>query len=167
MAPLNGMLADDFNNDGNLDILVCGNDYGNEVSAGRYDAVNGLLLAGDGKGNFSAETMLQSGIFINGDAKALIRLQGQGGNYLVAASQNSGPLQLYSLQKNNGTLLKVNNDDRYALLQLKNGKTRKQEFYYGTSFLSQSAKGVHANAAVNTVTVVNNKGEERKISWQP
>ncbi|MDR0791938.1 MAG: VCBS repeat-containing protein, partial [Chitinophagaceae bacterium] len=49
---INGMVIDDFNNDGNLDVLMSGNDYGTEVSIGRLDAMNGLLLQGDGKGNF-------------------------------------------------------------------------------------------------------------------
>ena len=38
MAPLNGMVAGDVNQDGFLDIIICGNDYGTEVSTGRYDA---------------------------------------------------------------------------------------------------------------------------------
>ena len=54
MAPLNGMQTGDFNGDGNLDIAICGNDYGNEITAGRYDAMNGLVLLGDGAGNFKA-----------------------------------------------------------------------------------------------------------------
>ena len=49
MAPLYGMVVDDFNGDGNLDVAVNGNDYGNEVTNGRYDALNGLVLLGDGK----------------------------------------------------------------------------------------------------------------------
>ncbi|MEO7120796.1 MAG: VCBS repeat-containing protein, partial [Ginsengibacter sp.] len=71
MAPVFGMIVDDFNNDGNLDVLLCGNDFGNEVRDGRYDAMNGLLLLGDGKGNFVPQTILKSGIYIPGNAKAL------------------------------------------------------------------------------------------------
>ena len=100
LAPLNGMVADDFNNDGNLDIAISGNDYGNEVSAGRYDAMNGIVLLGDGMGNFKAETILQSGLFINGDGKALVSLQGPGNNYLLAATQNRGSLKLFRMRKN-------------------------------------------------------------------
>lgn len=37
------MLAEDFDGDGNLDILINGNDYGTEVSVGRYDACNGII----------------------------------------------------------------------------------------------------------------------------
>ena len=53
ISPLNGMLADDFDGDGNLDVLINGNDFGTEVSIGRYDALNGLLLKGNGTGGFS------------------------------------------------------------------------------------------------------------------
>ena len=48
------MVADDFDGDGNLDVVINANDYGTEVQSGRYDALNGLLLKGDGKGNFTA-----------------------------------------------------------------------------------------------------------------
>ena len=37
-------MIDDFNGDGNLDIAAVGNDYGTEVSLGRYDAMNGLIM---------------------------------------------------------------------------------------------------------------------------
>lgn len=65
------MLANDFDGDGNLNLLAVGNDYGTEVSVGYYDACNGLFLKGDGTGNFKPETILQSGWFVPGNAKAL------------------------------------------------------------------------------------------------
>ena len=43
------MIADDFDADGNLDLAINTNDYGTDVSVGRYDALNGLMLKGDGK----------------------------------------------------------------------------------------------------------------------
>ena len=52
ISALNGMAVDDFDGDGNLDVLINGNDWGTEVTVGRYDALNGLLLRGDGKGEF-------------------------------------------------------------------------------------------------------------------
>ena len=66
ISQLNGMVVDDFDGDGNLDVAISGNDYGTEVATGRYDAFNGLMLKGDGKGNFkpinhSAEWDLYSG----------------------------------------------------------------------------------------------------------
>lgn len=62
-APLNGMLSRDINGDGNLDILAVGNNYAAEVFTGRYDALNGLYLQGDGKGNFTSVQLNRSGWF--------------------------------------------------------------------------------------------------------
>ncbi len=73
---INGMVADDFDGDGNLDVLMNGNDFGTDVSVGRYDAFNGLLmLSGDGQDGFQSKSILQSGIFIPGNGKALVKLR--------------------------------------------------------------------------------------------
>jgi hypothetical protein len=100
LSALNGMVADDFDGDGNLDVAINTNDYGTDVSIGRYDALNGLLLKGDGKGNFFPQSILQSGIFIPGNGKALIKLRGRNDSYLLAASQNRGPLKIFELKNN-------------------------------------------------------------------
>ncbi len=63
------MAVDDFDGDGNLDVIINGNDWGTEVTVGRYDALNGLLLSGDGKGNFTPLSILESGIYIPGNGK--------------------------------------------------------------------------------------------------
>ena len=165
LAPLNGMVAGDFNNDGNLDVAISGNDYGNEVSAGRYDAMNGIVLLGEGNGNFKAQTILQSGLFINGDGKSLISLQGVGNNYFLAATQNRGALKLFKMRKND-KIIKANATDAYAIIQFKNGKTRKQEFYYGTSYLSQSSRFLNVDEnTVNSLRIFNNKGESRTVTF--
>jgi len=160
---VNGMIAEDFDGDGNLDVLINGNDFGTEASVGRYDALNGLLLKGDGKGNFQPLSILQSGIYIPGDGKALVKLQGANGKYLVAASQNKDYLKLFQLRKN-VRLIKVKPDDMYAVIHYKNGATVKQEFYYGTSFLSQSSRFItFANNNISSVMVTNSKGETRSL----
>ena len=97
---LNGFCVDDFDGDGNLDIVINGNDFGTEVTIGRYDALNGLLLRGDGKGNFSPLSILQSGIYIPGNGKALVKLKSSKGKYLMAASQNKGALKVFELKRN-------------------------------------------------------------------
>src|SRR4029079_4981569 len=93
-SAINGMIADDFDDDGNLDICINTNDYSTDPSNGRYDALNGLILKGDGKGRFIPLTILQSGIFIEGNGRALVKFRGNNGNVLVAASQNKGPLKI-------------------------------------------------------------------------
>lgn len=162
LAPLYGMVADDFNGDGNLDVAMNGNDFGTEVSTGRYDALNGLVLLGDGNGNFSAQTILQSGIFIPGDGKALVRLRQAGSHYLLAASQNQNLLKIFRQKKDN-PLIALQPGERYAVVHLKNGKSRKLEFSYGDSFLSQSARFITMNEAVERIEIFNRKGQRRLI----
>jgi hypothetical protein len=69
-APIYGMVIEDFNKDGWLDAAICGNDFGNEVTNGRSDALNGLILLGDGKGGFHEMDTKGSGFFVPGDAKS-------------------------------------------------------------------------------------------------
>ncbi len=162
VSVLNGMVADDFDGDGNLDVLINGNDFGTDVTTGRYDALNGLLLKGDGKGNFKPLSILQSGIYIPGDGKALVKLTGAQGKYFIAASQNKDSLKLFELRKNVQTF-KLNPDDVSAIIHYKNGKIAKEEFYYGTSFLSQSSRCLTLNQNIQSINITNSKGETRSV----
>jgi hypothetical protein len=164
VSVLDGMIADDFDGDGNLDVLINGNDFGTDVVIGRYDAMNGLLLKGDGKGNFQPLTILQSGIYIPGDGKALVKLAGASGKYLTAASQNRGDLKLFALRKN-VKIIKVNPDDVSAIIHYKNGSIEKKEFYYGNGFLSQSSRFLPVNNLVSSVEIINSKGVHRPVSF--
>jgi len=165
IAPLNGMVVDDFNDDGNLDMAAVGNDYGNEVSDGRYDAANGLILLGDGKGNFAAQTIEQAGLFVPGDAKALIKLRGADDVYLLAASQNRGPLKLFEHKNSAEKLIPLQATDRSVYIRLVNGKQRKEELYFGNSFLSQSGSFLEVNKNIKSIEIKNLKGKTRSISF--
>ena len=162
VSVLNGMVADDFDGDGNLDVLLNGNDFGTEVSIGRYDALNGLLLQGDGKGGFNPLSILQSGIYIPGDGKALVKLMNSKGNYMVAASQNKSDLKLFECRQKIQAL-KINADDVSAVLYFKNGSTQKEEFYYGNGFLSQSARFCSITPNVLRADITNSKGGRRTV----
>jgi hypothetical protein len=126
------MVAADFDGDGNLDLLMNGNDYGTEVSVGRYDAFNGLFLKGDGKGNFESKSILQSGIFIPGNGKALVALRNAENHLLIAASQNKGPLKIIALKRSYRGLPFMLLD-RSAIIQVRM-ENHEKENYYGSSF---------------------------------
>ncbi|MBC7744593.1 MAG: VCBS repeat-containing protein [Flavobacterium sp.] len=162
VSMLNGIVVEDFDGDGNLDLVINGNDYGTEVSVGRYDALNGLMLKGDGKGNFKPLSILESGIFVPGNGKALVNLKGKSGKTLIAASQNRGPLKIFELKKPM-RVFSLKSDDESIILKFKNGKSRKQEMYYGYSFLSQSSRTINASDQVSTILVTNSKNQTRKI----
>jgi hypothetical protein len=163
LSVINGMVVEDFDGDGNLDIVMNGNDYGTEVSVGRYDALNGLFLHGDGKGNFEPESILQSGIFIPGNGKALVKLRSASGKCLLAAGQNRGPLKILELKKNVRTI-PLQSSDISAVIRYKNGISRKQEIYYGASFLSQSGRFLNLDTNVSGVEITDDKGSKRALS---
>ena len=158
---MNGMLAEDFDGDGNLDVLMVGNDYGTDVSVGRYDACNGLLLKGNGKGNFASLTIQQSGWYVPGNAKALVKLRSSNGNCLIAASQNRGKMMIFELKKRL-QYIPLQSLDVSAVILYKSGNKQKREFYYGASFLSQSARFINVDSTVSSVTIKDSKGNTRQ-----
>ena len=164
LSALNGMIADDFDGDGNLDIAINTNDFGANVAAGRYDALNGLVLKGNGKGAFVAQTILQSGIFIPGDGKAFIKLRSKNNKYLLAASQNRGPLKVFELKKDI-TNIPLQSTDVSAEIVYKNGQQQKREFYYGSSFLSQSARFLSIDKNVSSVMITDSFGKTRTMRF--
>jgi len=159
---INGMVAEDFDGDGNLDLVINANDYGTETNVGRYDALNGLYLKGDGKGNFTPWSILQSGIFIPGNGKALVKLKSASGKCLLAAGQNRGPLKIFELKKDIKTI-RFGPSDVSAIIKFKNGAKRKQEIYYGSSFLSESGRFLNLDNNVESVEIKDVKGNTRKM----
>ena len=59
----------DFDHDGKKDILLGGNFYGVTPLLSRYDASVGLLLKGDGKGNFIPVPTAESGFVADGEVR--------------------------------------------------------------------------------------------------
>jgi hypothetical protein len=166
IAPINGMVATDVNSDGYLDVLMVGNDYGNEVFPGRYDALTGLLLYGDGKGNFAPVLSAKSGFLVEGDAKALVRMSSAAGNDIFVASQNRGDLKVFGLPNDafKGTVVKTGATDFYALLKHSGGQTERIELTYGSGFLSQSSRTIRVPEGVTQVEIFDFNGESRVVS---
>ncbi|SFD97950.1 FG-GAP-like repeat-containing protein [Spirosoma endophyticum] len=140
-APVFGMLSQDVDGDGNLDAVLVGNDHGSDMVAGRMDAFNGLVLKGDGKGGFKPLTLGQSGFYVPGNAKALVSWPDAQGHCRLAVTENRGPLRVFAVQQPQ-TFTPVDARTTVVDIRLKNGRTRRQEIPFGTSFYSQSARGV-------------------------
>jgi hypothetical protein len=171
VAPVFGMLSRDFDGDGHLDVLLVGNNYGTEVFTGRYDASIGLLLRGDGKGNFRPQPVGQSGFFVGGDAKGIAFLYGSKGEELILVTQNQDSLRVFTstttLPKTNGAsqrLIPLAPLDAWAEIQYHDGRKERREFYHGSTYLSQSSRQVALSPDVSAVTVYDFRGRSRKIS---
>jgi len=160
-APIFGMLVADYNDDGNLDVLLAGNSYATEASTGRYDAMTGLLLAGDGKGNFKPENNAATGFKADGDVKGLANLFAADGHQIILVGNNSGGMEAYQLNKKTKNIA-IKNTDAYAIIHKKNGQAYKQEFYFGSNYLSQSSRILSIGTAVASVTIYDTKGNKRE-----
>ncbi len=95
IAPVFGIVSNDFNKDGHVDLLVAGNYYEREVETTRSDAGIGCLLLGDSKGNFEPVHPTQSGLKAYQDVRALAMVSTANDGKLILIANNNGPVQVY------------------------------------------------------------------------
>ena len=96
-APLNAILPTDIDGDGNMDLLLAGNEYQAEIGTGRYDASYGQFLKSDGKGNFININPTQSGFNIDGDVKSLRLITTKNNGQFILAAVNDNLLKCYRI----------------------------------------------------------------------
>lgn len=160
IAPIFGMQTGDFNEDDFLDLLVVGNFYGNSIFWGRMDALNGLLMLGDGKGGFECMDYTKTGFLVPGDAKALVTLPMANGKQLYISSQNRDSLKVFEIDKEIETIL-LDKEDTWAEIEFSNGTKRKQEFYWGNGYLSQSSRIFEVPKASKAHEIFTTNGETK------
>jgi enediyne biosynthesis protein E4 len=158
-APIHGMNPMDVDQDGLMDIVLVGNDYQCELFMGRYDALNGLVLKGDGHGNFKAVNYPQSGLLAPGDARAVVELAAPGGQRYLIVSQNRDDLKVF-LQPASGNAVFVEPSAAWAEVTLADGRTRRMEFYYGHSYLSQSSRSFMLPPNTRSIKIFDYSGRE-------
>ena len=88
-SPIYAFLIDDFDQDGDSDILLGGNFYGVAPFQGRYDASYGTLLLGDGAGEFTAASLQKSGSVLTGEVRKIRSLQTASGEKLIMAARSN------------------------------------------------------------------------------
>ena len=159
------MIATDVDGDANLDLLVTGNDYGTEIGTGRYDALNGLVLKGDGTGKFSGVETAELGFYIPGDGKALAGMVTAQERIFFFASQNSGPLKTFEFDNGNQRIIRLLPGDEIIEHHFKNGSKRREEVYIGNSFYSQSGRFILVDPSVKAITISGKKGSKREINF--
>lgn len=167
VAPVNGMVVLDINDDGNLDVLMSGNDYGNEVFSGRLDACRGIVMLGDGKGNLEYASRSETGFLVDGDGKALAKMNTPLGD-LIIATQNGDSLRIFRgiAEKTDAKHFMPLMTDSRAELLFADGKKEKIEFYHGSGYLSQSTRAVTIPSGVREMAVYDFSGKRRVIDFQ-
>lgn len=167
-APVYGILPQDLDGDGLLDLLLVGNDFGMEVQQGPADAFMGLALKNTGTGDFTPIPLERSNFFVPGDAKSLAGLQTGAGKSLIVASQNNGPLRVFE-NINEPTLrhLPLAENEVKCHLYGIGEPYRVAEFYRGNSFQSQSGRYISLPRAIREVHFFDASGTRtRSVSFQ-
>ena len=95
LAPVHEILATDINSDGNVDVLLVGNNLGSETETSVYDASNGTLLLGDGKGGFKFSENRNHGLWASNQARDIVQIKSANGKNLILIANNEGKLQVY------------------------------------------------------------------------
>ncbi len=97
-SPVYSICLDDFDSDGNKDILIGGNLYKVKPEVGRYDASYGVFMKGDGKGRFKTIKSKESGFFVDGETRDIKKIKIQNSDYVLVARNNDSPL-LFKINK--------------------------------------------------------------------
>jgi len=147
-SPAFGLCVADFDGDRDEDIFAAQNFFAFRIEDSRLDAGRGLLLSGDGKGNFDAVPSHLSGIHVYGEQRgAAVADFNNDGRLDVVVTQNGAATGLFR----NGTArpgLRVrlagppgNPDGIGALLRLKcdNGWGLSREVHAGGGYWSQDS----------------------------
>ena len=103
-STVNSILTGDYNNDGNIDMILGGNFFGSRIQFGEYDASKGLLLTGDGKGKFKVEDNSESGFYIEGEVRDIADITLGANEKILIFALNNDSARLYRLNNN-----KINN----------------------------------------------------------
>lgn len=167
LAPVYGVLVQDFDMDGFLDVVLTGNDFGTEVGSGRYDALKGTFLKGNGKGDLEPVSNADIGLFVDGDNRGSASLV-IGCQTTALFGRNSGQLKAYTtdiLEKEH-TFFDVPSETLKAKIIASDGTERWHEFYYGSSYLSQSSRKIKLYGNEQQIDLYDFVGKKSQGLWK-
>jgi hypothetical protein len=93
-SPVFAIAVEDFNQDGNKDVLLLGNNKYNRLRIGKLDANHGVLLSGNGKGGFTYVPQYKSGLKIREDIRSVAYI-----NNTLIVGVNDGNVKMYQAGK--------------------------------------------------------------------
>ena len=96
-SPVYAITSLDANKDGKKDLLLAGNNSWTRIKYSRYHANHGILLAGDGKGNFTYIPQWKSGLNIRDNVRS-VEIVNSGGTTLVIFGINDGKARIVKVQ---------------------------------------------------------------------
>ena len=95
-APVYAIAAADVNHDGKLDMILAGNNSWTRIKFGRYRANHGIVILGDGKGNFVYVPQPKSGLNLREDVRSVQLINSRKGAQIIFGV-NDGAINWYKL----------------------------------------------------------------------
>lgn len=96
---IKALYADDVNGDGHLDFLYAGNHFPTEVETARYDGLYPGVALGDGKGNFTCQSIFMDGHLSILDARDIQKVNLANGHACYFIAVNDGPVVSFEFIK--------------------------------------------------------------------
>lgn len=162
LAPVYGIVATDMNGDGWIDLALTGNEFAMAPFLGKHDALNGLVLMNNGKKGFNSLSIAKSGFYTPANGRSLVSLL-VNDKMAIAAGQNRDLLKLFRAENFTGSYIKLAGNETYAIVHLRDGQKRKEEYTYGQGFLSQSARFLSINNTITSVDIYSGNKISRTI----
>ena len=148
VAPLQGMVAGDFDGDGFADVYAVQNSFGPIPLVGRFDGGISQWLKGDGRGGFVAVPASESGLVVRGDAKALVAtdIDDDGWPDFLVSRNNDTTLAFRNAGTAGARPLRVSvrggGVGARVTAEMADGTRQMSEVYAGSGYYSQSSAEV-------------------------
>ena len=91
-SPVSTIVQADFNNDGNTDLILFGNNHHFKLRLGKFDANYGTLLTGDAKGNFEYVPQTEAGLKLDGEVSSSVLI-----DTILYISSAGKPIESYKI----------------------------------------------------------------------
>ncbi len=92
VSPVFGIVADDLDGDGKIDLWLGGNFYALKPQAGRHNASKGVFLKGNGGRSFTYVSTEEAGIKVDGEVRDAGVIQVNGSKHLIVTRNNASVL---------------------------------------------------------------------------
>ena len=94
-----GITCTDLNNDGNLDLILGGNNFEFKPQYSRIDANYGSVLLGNGAMDFEWQTYNKSGFYIKNEIKHIAQFKDKNGKTFIITAINDDKPKIYTFEK--------------------------------------------------------------------
>jgi hypothetical protein len=166
LSPAFGIVAADFDGDGNQDLFISQNFFGSQPEVARLDAGRGLLLQNTGQGKFRPVSASESGIYIYGEQRGAAAGDiDNDGRIDLLVGQNGAATQLFHNEQSKPCLrvtLRLGDGNHSAVgasVRARGGNTIGPaiEVHAGSGYWSQDSSTIFMAAAAAL--------EELEIRW--